>query len=212
MVVTEDLTIFGPLLGGRAQVGGVAIADAEETAAVTSRLGNASAATAAREVDAVAGSSNAARREAMREGGIPTSQQPRSQVRSPHGNSYEYNVNRQNNRSSDKRSKANECYEPTPTVLGSWSSKVTGTTRSNRALSYAEQRQGSSRLLGSEKMTNKRLEIATSEPRETSATGIHSGVGLHIRPARRLHKNSWSRSYRSALAESRIKSSSLQQR
>jgi hypothetical protein len=102
MVVTEDLTIFGPLLGGRAQVGGVAIADAEETAAVTSRLGNASAATAAREVDAVAGSSNAARREAMREGGIPTSQQPRSQVRSPHGNSYEYNVNRQNNRSSDK--------------------------------------------------------------------------------------------------------------
>jgi RHS repeat-associated protein len=41
MVITNDVSIFGALLGGRAQIGGVAIADAETTAVVASEVGNA---------------------------------------------------------------------------------------------------------------------------------------------------------------------------
>jgi RHS repeat-associated protein len=44
MVVTNDVSIFGALLGGRAQIGGVAIADGETTAVVASEVGNASGA------------------------------------------------------------------------------------------------------------------------------------------------------------------------
>jgi hypothetical protein len=43
MVITEDVSILGPLLfGGRPQIGGVAIADGETTAVVASEVGNAS--------------------------------------------------------------------------------------------------------------------------------------------------------------------------
>ena len=90
MVVTRDLSIFGGFLTGKPQAG-VMMEEAEAPAVIASEVGNASAET--RGVDAIAESSNAARREAMRQGGLPTSQQPRSQVRSPHGNSYEYDVN-----------------------------------------------------------------------------------------------------------------------
>jgi len=42
MVVTEDVSLIGGLLGGRAQVGGVAIAEAEGPAVVAAEVGNAS--------------------------------------------------------------------------------------------------------------------------------------------------------------------------
>jgi hypothetical protein len=78
MIVADRVFLFGSLLGGKPNVGGVAVADTKATTVVAGEAANAGAASAeAREVDAVAGSSNAARREAMREQGIPTSQQPR---------------------------------------------------------------------------------------------------------------------------------------
>ena len=46
MVITEDVTFFGALLGGRAQVGGVAIAEGQTTTVVAARVGNARASAA----------------------------------------------------------------------------------------------------------------------------------------------------------------------
>ncbi len=91
MAVTEHLILFGGLLGGKGPAN-VMTADAEESAAVAAEAGNAERAAGAEEAGAAPRTARAARREAMRREGIPTSQQPSSQVSTRGGRQYTYNV------------------------------------------------------------------------------------------------------------------------
>jgi hypothetical protein len=87
MDVTADVALISAFLPtGKPQIGGVAIADAEETAVIGSSE-DASA-------EATASTARAARREAMRGEGVPTSQQPATQVspRGGAGRQYQYEV------------------------------------------------------------------------------------------------------------------------
>ena len=86
MIITADGSFFAGLAGGRAQVGGVLVAEAETPARVASELGN------AERVSEVAATGRAARREAMREEGIPTSQKPSHQMNTQGGRQYQYEV------------------------------------------------------------------------------------------------------------------------
>ena len=84
--MTEHMTILGSFLGGRVPAN-VAVAEGEGATVVVA----ADAAAVERGVDAVVNTSSAARREAMRREGIPTSQQPGGQGQNANGGRvYEY--------------------------------------------------------------------------------------------------------------------------
>jgi len=87
MIITGDVLLVGSLARGKPSVGGVAIAEGETTARVASAVGNSE-----RTAEATATTARAARREAMRGEGIPTSQQPKNQLSTSGGRQYQYDV------------------------------------------------------------------------------------------------------------------------
>jgi hypothetical protein len=81
MVIVEDVTLFGGFLGGRPQVGGVAIAEAKTTAVIASAVGNAE-----RSAGTTAGTNVNNIVETVRKQGIGVKVNPRNAATAQEGN------------------------------------------------------------------------------------------------------------------------------